>query len=548
MRDRGRRRDRPARRRLDCRCGTCIWSPSRGVAHGGAGGHAEAARLLRVTGSDENDLPADEHAARAARHSGARRATAPRTCVPRPDLVVDRQQGVARQPRGAGACSRAACRTCRCRKRWPSSSSPAAARWWSPARTARPRRPRCSRWVLEQAGRDPSLMVGGESLDFGGNFKLGGGEFFVIEGDEYDSAFFDKGPKFLHYRPQRGAAHRGRVRPRRHLPRSRRGEGGVPPLASRCCRRRRRWSWRRTFRTRVEVAAEATRRAGEHRSARSAAAEWRLAGLRDDGGRTRVRACATAGGRGRAARSRRPGAINALNALGVYVAGARARPVARRDRRRAWRASRGVARRQEVVGEFGGVTADRRLRASSDRGRRHAGRDALSAIRPPAVGACSSRARTPAAGASSSATTSTRSRAADRVIVGGGLPQGRPTRSPRAELFSPEQLVDDLRRARPRRALPGLERRRSPRWSPARPHRATSWCMMSNGDFGGLRAQARRRPVEVRWRRRAGAGQRLASPGVGPRAAAGRRWPVARKSRFRRCSNALCGSAMKGLA
>src|SRR5262245_53008843 len=57
-------------------------------------------------------------------------------------------------------------------------------------------------WVLEQAGRDPSLMVGGDALDFGGNQKLGNGEWFVIEGDEYDTAFFDKGPKFLHYRPQ----------------------------------------------------------------------------------------------------------------------------------------------------------------------------------------------------------------------------------------------------------------------------------------------------------------------------------------------------------
>ena len=46
-------------------------------------------------------------------------------------------------------------------------------------------------WVLERAGLDPSLLVGGESLDFGGNFKLGGGPHFVIEGDEYDSAFFD---------------------------------------------------------------------------------------------------------------------------------------------------------------------------------------------------------------------------------------------------------------------------------------------------------------------------------------------------------------------
>src|SRR6185295_16106553 len=57
-------------------------------------------------------------------------------------------------------------------------------------------------WVLEQAGRDPSILVGGDALDFGGNYKLGSGGDVVIEGDEYDTAFFDKGPKFLHYRPQ----------------------------------------------------------------------------------------------------------------------------------------------------------------------------------------------------------------------------------------------------------------------------------------------------------------------------------------------------------
>ena len=57
-------------------------------------------------------------------------------------------------------------------------------------------------WVMACAGRDPSVMVGGESLDFGGNFRLGDGEDFVIEGDEYDTAFFDKEPKFLHYEPR----------------------------------------------------------------------------------------------------------------------------------------------------------------------------------------------------------------------------------------------------------------------------------------------------------------------------------------------------------
>src|SRR5881296_4749580 len=54
-------------------------------------------------------------------------------------------------------------------------------------------------WVLEAAGRDPSMVVGGIPLNFNQNFKLGKGPDFVIEGDEYNTAFFDKGPKFLHY-------------------------------------------------------------------------------------------------------------------------------------------------------------------------------------------------------------------------------------------------------------------------------------------------------------------------------------------------------------
>jgi UDP-N-acetylmuramate: L-alanyl-gamma-D-glutamyl-meso-diaminopimelate ligase len=53
--------------------------------------------------------------------------------------------------------------------------------------------------VLEAASRDPSMMVGGVAKDFGSNYRLGEGGDFVIEGDEYDTAFFDKGPKFLHY-------------------------------------------------------------------------------------------------------------------------------------------------------------------------------------------------------------------------------------------------------------------------------------------------------------------------------------------------------------
>jgi UDP-N-acetylmuramate: L-alanyl-gamma-D-glutamyl-meso-diaminopimelate ligase len=45
-------------------------------------------------------------------------------------------------------------------------------------------------------------MIGGIPRNFGSNYKLGAGAYFVVEGDEYDTAFFDKGPKFLHYRPR----------------------------------------------------------------------------------------------------------------------------------------------------------------------------------------------------------------------------------------------------------------------------------------------------------------------------------------------------------
>jgi UDP-N-acetylmuramate: L-alanyl-gamma-D-glutamyl-meso-diaminopimelate ligase len=58
-------------------------------------------------------------------------------------------------------------------------------------------------WVLNRAGYDPSFFIGGMPRNFGGGFRQGGGDWVVLEGDEYDSAFFDKGPKFLHYRPEK---------------------------------------------------------------------------------------------------------------------------------------------------------------------------------------------------------------------------------------------------------------------------------------------------------------------------------------------------------
>ena len=56
-------------------------------------------------------------------------------------------------------------------------------------------------WILHVAGRRPNFLIGGVAENFGRSFGLGGGSELVLEGDEYDSAFFDKGPKFLHYHP-----------------------------------------------------------------------------------------------------------------------------------------------------------------------------------------------------------------------------------------------------------------------------------------------------------------------------------------------------------
>jgi len=56
-------------------------------------------------------------------------------------------------------------------------------------------------WVFKCAGLDPGFFVGGVPVNFASGWNIGAGDHVVIEGDEYDTAFFDKGPKFLHYRP-----------------------------------------------------------------------------------------------------------------------------------------------------------------------------------------------------------------------------------------------------------------------------------------------------------------------------------------------------------
>src|SRR5713101_6812694 len=57
-------------------------------------------------------------------------------------------------------------------------------------------------WVMDRGGLNPSFLVGGVVQNFGASFRVTDGDYFVIEGDEYDTAYWDKGPKFMHYLPE----------------------------------------------------------------------------------------------------------------------------------------------------------------------------------------------------------------------------------------------------------------------------------------------------------------------------------------------------------
>ncbi|MDQ2974676.1 MAG: UDP-N-acetylmuramate:L-alanyl-gamma-D-glutamyl-meso-diaminopimelate ligase [Acidobacteriota bacterium] len=57
-------------------------------------------------------------------------------------------------------------------------------------------------WVMDQGGLDPTFLIGGVAQNFGVSFRVTRSDYFVIEGDEYDTAYFDKGPKFMHYLPE----------------------------------------------------------------------------------------------------------------------------------------------------------------------------------------------------------------------------------------------------------------------------------------------------------------------------------------------------------
>lgn len=205
--------------------------------------------------------------------------------------------------------------------------------------------------VLRSAGRDPGMMVGGHALDFGGNYALGSGEHFVIEGDEYDSAFFDKRPKFVHYRPAAAiltAVEFDHADIYADLDAVKRAfrmlldllPSGAPLVVN------------GGFPHAVELAAAATQCRVE--TFADSGADWSWDNLRDTGERTVFRVLHDGVAEGEVA-LRAPGVINVWNAMGVYAL-ARGEGLSHAEVAAGIESFHGVARRQELVGVFSEVT------------------------------------------------------------------------------------------------------------------------------------------------------------------------------------------------
>ena len=98
-------------------------------------------------------------------------------------------------------------------------------------------------WILEDCGYSPGFLIGGVPLNFGISARLHGQDassiFFVIEADEYDTAFFDKRSKFVHYHAKTAILNNLEYDPRRHFPGCGRDRNPIPPFRA---HRARRWS------------------------------------------------------------------------------------------------------------------------------------------------------------------------------------------------------------------------------------------------------------------------------------------------------------------
>jgi UDP-N-acetylmuramate: L-alanyl-gamma-D-glutamyl-meso-diaminopimelate ligase len=336
-------------------------------------------------------------------------------------------------------------------------------------------------WVLSRTGRDPGFLVGGVPRELRRSFALGGGRWFVVEGDEYDSAYFDKRPKFLHYRPAMLLLnaiefdHADIYRDLAHVKSAFEQLLGILPAGAPlvACG---------DFPHVLDVVRTAGGRARVLSFGLGDQNAWRVTDLTDDGATT-----FTVRERGRAVcrvRLQPPGPINARNALGVMLIAAEV-GVGWEEAAAAIADFRGVRRRQEVVGEAGGVTVIddfahhptavagtlAALRARYPRGR-------LRAVFEP-------RSNTSRRRVFQNEFVSALATADEAVLAQVFTKASDPI--PAEERLAPETLVSDLRaRGVPARVIDGPPAIRDYLVASARPGDVI--VVMSNGAFGGLPA------------------------------------------------------------
>jgi UDP-N-acetylmuramate: L-alanyl-gamma-D-glutamyl-meso-diaminopimelate ligase len=339
--------------------------------------------------------------------------------------------------------------------------------------------------LLYETGRDPSFLVGGIAANFDGSFREGAGDHFVVEGDEYDTVFFDKTPKFLHYHARTLLLtsvefdHADIYRDLAHVKSAFRSlVEGLPADGTLVAAL--------ADPNVAEVAAAAPCRSlgyGAGEAAEAAGVAWLGRRLEATGEGTRfelvspggVRSSAFVAAHGRINVENAVGALAALSALGVPLAEALA----------ALPRFRGVKRRQELRGEVRGVTvlddfahhptAVRETLAGLKAG--YAGRPLVAVFEPRSNTSRRSVFQRDYAAAFD---------AADRIVV--ACVPAAPVYSATGEvteLFSAEQLAADLRaRGKDAVALEGVDAIVARLAESCRPGDVV--VTLSNGSFGGI--------------------------------------------------------------
>ena len=335
-------------------------------------------------------------------------------------------------------------------------------------------------WIFETAGRRPNFLVGGIAENFGKSYGLGGGEEFILEGDEYETAFFDRGPKFFHYHPDDLIItslefdHADIYADLAAI------ELQFKRLVNLVPRRGRIVFWGDT-----EASGAAIRRVTERAFCPvetygfGAENDWIAGDMESVEGSTHFR-IAHHGEEVARVRLAAPGRHNVLNSLAA-VAAARGRGVSRESLEKALATFRNVRRRMDIKGEERGVLVvddfahhPTAIRLTLEAGReRWPGRRLWAAFEPRS----NSMRRKVFEGQLPDALS-----AADAVVLG---PVHRPQQLPDSERLSPEAVAEVLRsRGRNAKAFPSADAIAEYLAGEAR--RGDVVLVMSNGSFDGL--------------------------------------------------------------